>query len=110
MKNNYGMFHFKIEEVLNKKKISKNKLCKDMEILRPNLNSYCKDQVQRFDSLFLRKLCYYLDCTLDDLIEYIQPNAIDSEVKRVEKLVEYVVVTRKYIVNVLSQKIIESRN
>ena len=44
MKNNYGMFHFKIEEVLNKKKISKNKLCKDMEILRPNLNVSVKSQ------------------------------------------------------------------
>lgn len=78
MNNDFGMFHFKIEEILNKKKISKNKLCKDMNILRPNLNNYCKDKVQRFDSLFLRKLCYYLNCSLDDLIEYVPAKTKDK--------------------------------
>ncbi|MBM6799858.1 helix-turn-helix transcriptional regulator, partial [Coprobacillus cateniformis] len=50
-----------------------NKLCKDMDILRPNLNKYCRDEVQRFDSLFLSKLCHYFNCTIGDIMEYIPP-------------------------------------
>ena len=63
MNDKYGKFHFKIESLLEEKSISKNKLCKDMDILRPNLNKYCRDEVQRFDSLFLSKLCHYFNCT-----------------------------------------------
>ena len=33
MNDKYGKFHFKIESLLEEKSISKNKLCKDMEIL-----------------------------------------------------------------------------
>ena len=50
MNDKYGKFHFKIESLLEEKSISKNKLCKDMDILRPNLNKYCRDEVQRFDT------------------------------------------------------------
>ena len=72
MNDKYGKFHFKIESLLEEKSISKNKLCKDMDILRPNLNKYCRDEVQRFDSLFLSKLCHYFNCTIGDIMEYIR--------------------------------------
>ena len=73
MNDKYGKFHFKIESLLEEKSISKNKLCKDMDILRPNLNKYCRDEVQRFDSLFLSKVCHYFNCTIGDIMEYIPP-------------------------------------
>ena len=54
MNDKYGKFHFKIESLLEEKSISKNKLCKDMDILRPNLHKYCRDEVQRFDTALNR--------------------------------------------------------
>ena len=32
-----------------------------------------RNEVQRFDSLFLSKLCHYFNCTIGDIMEYIPP-------------------------------------
>lgn len=61
--------HIKINELLKEKGISKNRICKDLDIPRPNFNRYCKDQFQRIDANLLLKLCDYLECDLSDLLE-----------------------------------------
>lgn len=61
--------HIRINELLNEKGISKNRICKDLDIPRPNFNRYCKDQFQRIDANLLLKLCDYLECDLCDLLE-----------------------------------------
>ena len=38
----FGHLELRIEELLQKHKISKNKLCKDLDIPRSNLNRYCR--------------------------------------------------------------------
>lgn len=67
---NYGSIHLRIEELLNEKGISKNKICKDLDIPRTNFNRYCRDDFQRLDANLLCKLLTYLDCTPNDLIEH----------------------------------------
>ena len=44
---NYGYLHLNIENILSKKEISKNKICKDLDIPRSNFNRYCRDEFQR---------------------------------------------------------------
>ena len=39
----YGNLHLRINEILDKKGISKNKICKDLDIPRTNFNKYCRD-------------------------------------------------------------------
>lgn len=69
----YGSLHVRINEILKEKGISKNKICKDLEIPRTNFNKYCRDGVTRFDAGLICKLCSYLEITVGDLIEYQSP-------------------------------------
>ena len=50
---------------------SKNKLCKDLDIPRSNLNRYCRNEFQRLDAQLLCKLCYYFECNIEELMKYI---------------------------------------
>lgn len=71
--NQYGYLQLHIEELLKEKGISKNQLCKDMDIPRSNLNRYCQQKAQRLDANLICKLCNYLDCEIAELIEYHKP-------------------------------------
>ncbi|MBD8047674.1 helix-turn-helix transcriptional regulator [Clostridium sp. N37] len=66
----FGQVVFKIDQVLEEKKISKNKLEKDANLQRTQLNSYCNNKVKRVDLATLAKICYVLDCELKDIMEY----------------------------------------
>ena len=69
----YGSLSLRIEELLKEKEISKNQICKDLDIPRSNFNRYCRDEFQRMDSNLICKLCYYLDVDIADLIIYNKP-------------------------------------
>lgn len=70
---NYGNLHMRINELLEERGISKNRICKDLDIPRTNFNKYCRDGVTRLDTGLICKLCCYLDITVGDLIEYKPP-------------------------------------
>lgn len=61
---------FKIDEVLEKKNISKNKLEKEANLQRTQLNSYCNNKVKRIDLETIAKICHVLDCKIEDIMEY----------------------------------------
>lgn len=64
--------HLKINELLSVKRISKNRICKDLDIPRGNFNRYCRDEFQRIDAKLILKLCDYFDCEINELIEIIE--------------------------------------
>lgn len=64
--------HIKIMELLQERGISKNQICKDLNIPRGNFNRYCRDEFQRIDANLLLKLCKYFDCEIEDLLEIKQ--------------------------------------
>lgn len=64
--------HLRINELLSERGISKNRICKDLDIPRGNFNRYCRDEFQRIDAKLLLKLCNYLNCKIDELIEIIE--------------------------------------
>ena len=66
----YGNLHLRINEILEEKGISKNKICKDLDIPRTNFNRYCRDEVTRLDNGLICKLCFYMDIGVGDLINY----------------------------------------
>ena len=61
--------HIRIVELLQEKKISKTKICKDLDLQRGNFNRYCRDDFQRIDASLIIKLCDYFGCTISDLLE-----------------------------------------
>jgi len=67
-----GRLHLRINELLQERGISKNQICKELDIPRSNFNKYCRDQFQRIDANLVCKLCEYLDCKAGDLIEYVR--------------------------------------
>ncbi len=68
----FGKVIFKIDKVLKEKNISKNKLEKEANLQRTQLNSYCNNKVKRIDLITIAKICYVLDCELEDIMEYVR--------------------------------------
>ena len=64
--------HMRIEELLKERGISKNQICKDLDIPRGNFNRYCRDQFQRIDANLVVKLCGYFHCDIKDLMEIVE--------------------------------------
>lgn len=68
----FGRIVFKIDQVLEEKNISKNRLEKEANLQRTQLNSYCNNKVKRLDLATIAKICYVLDCGLEDIMEYVR--------------------------------------
>ena len=69
----FGAVTMRIEEVLKEKGISKNQICKDLDLPRGNFNRYCRNNFERIDAALLCKLCWYLEVDLNDLLVYQRP-------------------------------------
>lgn len=61
--------HLRIIELLEEHKISKTKICKDLNLQRGNFNRYCRDDFQRIDTNLIIKLCDYFECNIQELLE-----------------------------------------
>ena len=61
MHMNYGHLELRIEELLKERDISKNTICKELDIPRSNFNRYCRNEFQRLDANLICKLCDYFD-------------------------------------------------
>ena len=69
----YGRLELRIEEILQEKGISKNKIYKALDIPRSNFNRYCRNEFQRMDAALICKMCHYLKVDISDLIVYVKP-------------------------------------
>ena len=75
----YGKLTFHIEEILKERGISKNRICKDLDIPRANFNRYCRSDFQRMDANMICKICWYLKIDISKLIKYSRPEEPDEE-------------------------------
>lgn len=69
----YGTLKLWINEILQEKGISKNKVCKELDIPRSNFNRYCRNEFQRLDMGLICKLCYYLEVDIGEIVVYCRP-------------------------------------
>lgn len=67
-----GHLHMKINELIQEAGISKNRVCKDLDIPRANFNRYCRDEFQRIDAHLVCSLCEYFGCEIQDILEYVK--------------------------------------
>ena len=70
---NYGTIRSKLDEMIEKQNISKNKLAHRAEMQRTQLNQFCKGTVTRLDTAVLARLCCALNCKIENLLEYVPP-------------------------------------
>lgn len=68
-----GSYLFKLEQALADRKISKNKLVKDTITDFKVIQRLCKGDVVRVDIAVLARICDYLECDINDIIEYKRP-------------------------------------
>ncbi len=69
----YGYIKYDIKPIMNKKNLSKNQIVKKTGLHHQVIERYMNDSVTRFDREVLAKLCYVLDCSLDEIITYVRP-------------------------------------
>lgn len=73
--NEYGTIKIKLDELIKKKGISKNKLSHKAEMQRTQINNYCKNEITRLDTDVLARICTVLECRIEDLIEFVPPKS-----------------------------------
>lgn len=61
-----------IEDVLKEKNISKAELCKAMDISQATLEKYCSGDIRYLDVTFIKKVCFYLQCDIKDILKYVK--------------------------------------
>ena len=74
----FGTIRIKLEEVIQQSSLSNNKVAQLSQTQRGQLNHYCKGDIQRIDLAILSRLCYALDCRVEDVLEYIPPQTKNS--------------------------------
>lgn len=67
----FGYIKIKVNELIEAKGISKNKLAHRAEMQRTQLNQYCNNEITRLDTAVLARLCTALDCKIEDILEFV---------------------------------------
>lgn len=67
----HGYYLFKLGKIMHDKNISINKLATDTNIDFKVVKRIMTGELVRMDIFVLDRLCNYLECSLNDLIEYI---------------------------------------
>ena len=71
MLKNYGKVIVKLSEMLNRKNVTRNKLRTLTGIKYEVIDRYYKAKnIEMVDLDFIAKVCFVLDCKIDDLLEY----------------------------------------
>ncbi len=67
----YGKINIKLDELLKKSGMSKNKLSHKAELQRSRINGYCNNEITRLDIDVLARICTAMGCKIEDLLEFI---------------------------------------
>jgi len=69
----YGTVRIRLEEIIKREGISKNKLSHRAEMQRTQINNYCNNTITRLDLDVLARLCTVLNCEIGELLEFVPP-------------------------------------
>lgn len=69
-----GCYLFKLDDLLNSSNLSKNKVMRDTNTDFKVLQRIINGDLSKIDVTVFARLCDYLDCNLNDIVEYIPNN------------------------------------
>ena len=69
----YGSVKVKLAEVLDGRGITRNRLKTLTGVKYEVIDRYYQSHVERVDLDFIAKVCYVLNCKIEDLLEYENP-------------------------------------
>lgn len=75
----FGSVHWNLGRLIQGSKLSKNKIAMRANIQRAQLTRYCNKPIQRIDLEVLARLCFTLNCSVADLLEYQPPKCSEQE-------------------------------
>lgn len=70
---NYGHIRIKLNEIIKQKEISRNKVARLIGSRFEVIDKWYDGTVEKIDADILARLCYVLECEVEDLIEYVKP-------------------------------------
>ncbi len=76
--NEYGKIVIKLDELIKKEGISKNKLSHRAKMQRSQINNYCNNRIARLDIDVLARICTVLNCRIEDLLEFVPNEKSDN--------------------------------
>lgn len=68
-----GEIRIKIDEILTRENISRSRLARAMGVDYRVVRRICTGETSRIDFHILKRLCYTLECEIQDIIEYVPP-------------------------------------
>lgn len=71
----FGTVKLHLKELMHERGLSLTKLSFRAEMQRTQLKHYYDGSIQRVDLAVLSRLCFALNCNLNDLLEYIPPES-----------------------------------
>ncbi len=75
----YGHIRYNIKTLMKKRNLSKSQMVKRTGLHHQVIERYTNDDITRFDRDILAKICYILDCKLEDIMTYIPPTENDKK-------------------------------
>lgn len=69
----YGKIKFDIKTIMDKKGITVNQVVKNTGLHHQVVRRYYDGSIVRYDKDVLSKLCFVLDCNLNDIMYYEKP-------------------------------------
>lgn len=74
-----GTIKIKLNDLLVKTGLSKNKLSQRAEMERTQINRYCDNSITRLDVDVLARLCTALHCEIGELLEFVPAEETDLQ-------------------------------
>ena len=69
----YGTVALRLREVMDERGITRNDLARSVQMRFEVVDKWYKNEVEKLDLDILARLCFALDCKVEDLLVYYRP-------------------------------------